>query len=122
MVLEYLLICDHGALFVKIAPWTPTKALVKINANTTNISKSSRRACQVSPERLANPEQESPAQGETLPKMSAFSGKAKGILTTACRKFHLFFLQKLSPPRRSRSTNVFGPTFSQKGGSPKVLI
>jgi len=32
-----------------------------------------------SPERLAKPERESPAEAETLPKMSTFWGKAKGM-------------------------------------------
>ena len=53
-----------------------------------------RQACQVSPERLANPEQESPAQGETLPKPRAVLGKAKGILTTACQIIPTFYLQR----------------------------
>jgi len=39
-----------------------------------------------SPERLANPERESPVEGETLPKMRTFLGKVKGMTTTACIK------------------------------------
>ena len=48
MALVFHLICDQGALFVKIAPWTPTKALVKIYINNTYILNENRQACQVS--------------------------------------------------------------------------
>jgi len=47
-----------------------------------------------SPERLAKPERESLAEAETLPKMSTFLGKVKGMETTACIK-KLFKYAKL---------------------------
>jgi len=45
------------------------------------------QACRSSPERLAEPERENPVQAETLPKMRTFSGKVKGMSTTACNLY-----------------------------------